>query len=101
MINVDIKNNIKNLKNLLKDFNYCNDINNNKLFSSYINKINHKLICKKKSLKNIKSTFFIRILFSYLVEKTKLQAIKYNKDLQDLMDIKLINYKFFSNKYII
>ena len=52
-------------------------------------------------LKNIKSIFFSRILFSYLDEKIKLKVIKYNKKLQNKMDIKLINYKFYRGKYII
>ena len=52
-------------------------------------------------LKNIKSIFFSRILFSYLDEKIKLKVIKYNKKLQNKMDIKLINYKFYHRKYII
>ena len=33
-------------------------------------------------------------------EKIKLKVIKYNKHLQNEMDIKLINYKFYSQKYI-
>jgi len=52
-------------------------------------------------LDNIKSIFFYKILFSYLDEKIKLKAIKYNKKMQNKMDIKLINYKFYSGKYII
>ena len=34
-------------------------------------------------------------------EKIKLKVIKYNKKLQKNIDIKLINYKFYSGKYII
>ena len=34
-------------------------------------------------------------------EKIKLKIIKYNKNLQNKIDIKLINYKFYSGKYII
>ena len=52
-------------------------------------------------MKNIKSTDVIENLFSCLNEKTKLKTIKYNKHLQDNINIKLINYKFFSGKYII
>ena len=52
-------------------------------------------------LDNAKSTFFSRILFSYLDEKIKLKVIKYNKKLKNEIDIKLINYKFYSGKYII
>ena len=52
-------------------------------------------------MESIKSIFFSRILFSHLNEKIKLKIIKYNKKLQNIIDIKLINYKFYSGKYII
>ena len=51
-------------------------------------------------LKNVKSFYFLRVLFSYMDEKQKLDLIKYNKSLQENMNISLINYKFFSGKYI-
>ena len=34
-------------------------------------------------LENIKSSFFIKIIFSFLDEKTKLKLVKYNKCLQN------------------
>ena len=52
-------------------------------------------------LENIKSSFFQKIIFILLDERRKLQLIKYNKNFQNLLDIKLINYKIFSGKYII
>ena len=52
-------------------------------------------------LKNIKTSYFLRIIFSFIDEKQKLKLIKYNKSLQETMDIKLINYKIMSGKYII
>jgi antitoxin component YwqK of YwqJK toxin-antitoxin module len=52
-------------------------------------------------LENIKSTFFIKLLFSYVFEENKLKIIKYNKDLQNILNIKLLNYKIFGGKYII
>ena len=52
-------------------------------------------------LKNIKSLYFIRRIFSYIDEKHKLKLVKYNKSFQDIIDISLINYKFLSGKYII
>ena len=51
-------------------------------------------------LKLIKSSYFVEILFSNLDEKGKLELIKYNKKLQGIMNINLINYKIFSVKYI-
>ena len=52
-------------------------------------------------LKNVKSSYFIRIIFSFIYEKQKLKLIKYNKCLQENMNISFINYKIFSGKYII
>ena len=55
----------------------------------------------KKLIDNIKSLFFMRILFSYMDEKVKLKVIKYNKNLQNIAEIKLINYKLQSGRYIL
>ena len=52
-------------------------------------------------LENSKSIYFIKKLFTFVDEKTKLDIIKYNKNMQNIMDINLINYKFYSYKYII
>ena len=52
-------------------------------------------------LENIKSKYFIQNIFQHLHEKTKLQIITYNKSLQQLINIKLFNYRFFSISYII
>ena len=50
---------------------------------------------------NIKSSFFIKLFFSFLDEKTKLKLVKYNKSLQNNININLINYKIFSGRYIV
>ena len=52
-------------------------------------------------LKNIKSLFFVRIVFSFVEEKQKLKIIKINKRLQKTINISIINYKHFKGKYII
>ena len=52
-------------------------------------------------LKNVKSIYFLKILFQNLEENKILKILKYNKNLQNIMDINLINYKFFSGKYLI
>ena len=52
-------------------------------------------------LKKSKSIYFIKKLFTFVDEKTKLDIIKYNKNMQNILDISLINYKFFSGRYII
>ena len=50
---------------------------------------------------NIKSKYIIIKIFSYIDEKVKLKSIKNNKRLQKKNGIGLINYKFFSGRYII
>ena len=50
---------------------------------------------------NIKSSFFLEILFSFFEERQKLTLIKYNKKLQKILNKNIINYKFFTEKYII
>ena len=52
-------------------------------------------------LKNIKSLFFVRIVFSFLEEKQKLKILKYNKSFQKTINISINNYKHFKGKYII
>ena len=52
-------------------------------------------------LKNIKSIYFSKILFSFLDDGVKLNLLRYNKNLQIKLDINIMNYKRFANKYII
>ena len=49
----------------------------------------------------IKSSYFIKIIFSFIDDKTKLKIVKYNKSFQNELNINLINYKVFSKRYII
>ena len=49
---------------------------------------------------NIKSKYFMQIIFSLLDEKAKLKIVKYNKNLQKQLDIETINYFVFTKKYI-
>ena len=91
---------------ILVSKNENNNINNDKrIFPITINtksySENFNCIKNRNLLDNIKSIFFSRILFSHLIEKIKLKLIKYNKKLQNKIDIKLINYKFYSGKYIV
>ena len=52
-------------------------------------------------LQNIKSSYFNAKIFSYIDERQKLKIIKCNKSLQKNINISIINYKFFTGKYII
>ena len=87
--NADIK------KNNEKENNLFSDCINNKNSNNNIGVGNRNLLVE------IKSIYFSRLLFSHLDEKIKLKVIKYNKKLQNNIDIKLVNYKFYSGRYII
>ena len=52
-------------------------------------------------LQNIKSLYFIKLIYSFVEEAQKLKLIRYNKSIQKDLDISIINYKFFSGRYII
>ena len=52
-------------------------------------------------LENIKSFYFYKIIFSFINEKKKLKIAKYNKKIQNKIDINLTNYKIFSDRYIV
>ena len=52
-------------------------------------------------LANIKSTYFFRKIFSYLCDEITLKIMKYNKNMQEILDINLYHYKTLSGKYII
>ena len=52
-------------------------------------------------LKNIKSVYIQKVLFSFLKEKRKLKLLKCNKRLKKIININLINYRTFSGRYFI
>ena len=52
-------------------------------------------------LKNIKSSYFLKLILLYLSEKNKMKLIKYNKYLQKLADRKLIHYRLLSERTLI
>ena len=43
-------------------------------------------------LLNIKSPYIIKITLSYLIEERKLELVKYNKKIQNIININIINY---------
>ena len=51
-------------------------------------------------LTNIKSQYFVKIIFSFMKNKRKLSLIKLNRNLQSHLDINITDYKLFSGKYI-
>ena len=52
-------------------------------------------------LKNIKTSHFIDLLFSFIEEIQKLKLIKHNKNLLKYFNISIINYKYLSERYVI
>ena len=52
-------------------------------------------------LENVKSSYFVKIVFSFVDEKQKLILIQCNKSLQKKIDISIINYMHFKGTYII
>ena len=52
-------------------------------------------------LQNIKSSYFVRLLYTFVEEVQKLRLVRYNKSMQKNLDISIINYKFFKGNYII
>jgi len=52
-------------------------------------------------LQNIKSSYFIKLIYTFVGEAQKLKLVRYNKSIQKNLDISIINYKFFKSIYII
>ena len=52
-------------------------------------------------LGNIKSTYIIKYLFAFIDDRRKLKMLRYNKSVQNRIDINIMNYKRFATKYII
>ena len=53
----------------------------------------------KISLREIKSFYIIKLVFSFLNEKQKLNMIIYNKEIQDKLNVNFIDLKRISGKY--
>ena len=52
-------------------------------------------------LNNIKSLFFTKLIFTNLKDNKKLDLIRYNKRLQQQVDINLIDYQIYNGNYIV
>ena len=50
-------------------------------------------------MKEIKCNYIICNIFSFISDSTKLKFVIYNKQLQNILDINIINYSIFSGKY--
>ena len=51
-------------------------------------------------MKDIKSKYITKCIFSYLDEYVKLNIVKYNKYIQNIINIDIVNYQTFSGRYI-
>ena len=51
-------------------------------------------------LENVNSIYIIQWLFSNIYERKKLKLIKYNKKIQEKVDVNINNYKLFKRKYV-
>ena len=61
--------------------------------------VEHEEIDSNINLKDIKSSYIIKEVFSFLEEKQKLNMIIYNKELQKMLLVDLEDYKKISRKY--
>jgi len=58
-----------------------------------------KLMNSNNILKNIKSVYFIQKFFDYIHKRKTLETIKYNKNIQNILNININHYKEYSENY--
>ena len=58
-----------------------------------------KLINSDNILQNLKSDYFIQKFFDYIQKRRILKTIRYNKSIQKRININIIHYKEYSEKY--
>ena len=103
-LNDDIKNNneiiYKLLNNSKTEINLSMNIsNNNEISNKKLIEVNNE---KNPNLENIniskkiRSNYLIKIIFSYLYEKNKFDMVKYNKNWQNKLGVKLVNFKLYN-----
>ena len=52
-------------------------------------------------LQKIKTQYFIPVIFSFIDDGCKLRIVRYNKNIQKIIDVSLMDYKRYSDSYII
>ena len=55
-----------------------------------------KLIASSNKLRNLKSDYFIRKFFGYILKRKSLETIRYNKSIQKRIGINIKHYKAYS-----
>ena len=58
-----------------------------------------KLINLNNQIRNTKSNLILKIVFSFIHKRKSLEIIKYNKSIQNRINININNYKEYSEKY--
>ena len=77
------------------------NIKNTKIKNIYVKANEKSNNYKNKNLfENVHSKYITKIIYSYLNEKIKLKLIKYNKIMQDIININIIDYRYYSGRYI-
>ena len=62
-------------------------------------KVETNKIESKNIFKNLKSDYFLQLLFNILMKKKSLNIIKYNKNIKDRINISIKDYKEYSEIY--
>ena len=52
-------------------------------------------------LERIKSRYILKKIFSNIIQETKLNLVKYNNKIKNILYIELNDYKYLSGKYLI
>ena len=58
-----------------------------------------KLNVSNNQLRKLKSDYFILKFFEYMTERKSLETIRYNKSIQNRINININHYKVYSEKY--
>ena len=100
IFNSNIANKSNNLKgSKLEKFHEDNTRKNNNIRKDNLNEVSKNKNLKYTKIKNIKSLYIQKLIFSFTNEKVKLNMIKYSKCLQNIFSINIENYKKISGKY--
>ena len=52
-------------------------------------------------VERIKSRYILKKIFSNIIQETKLNLVKYNNKIKNILNIDMIDYKYLSGKYFI
>ena len=77
----------------------CYDSKSSKIKRNLTDKDNKNIIPQILLLKNIKSNYLVKYLFSFINESQKFEIIKYNKYIQKILQIYIGDYEILSGRY--